>query len=447
MLYFKNDELTKYVKSNVSMNWNRRDFLTEVERYMESKLQKVLLISGLRGVGKTVGLLQAVYKKDAIYITAQKGEVETADDYLRILRNTDTSVIVLDEYSWIKNREDLDAYLFTMVQNGKRVIVTGTESIIIENLRYGELIHRTLTLHVTYFSFSEYCRLNNLEMTLNNCESYLKVGGLFEGYVLDTYGSMFSYIKSAVINNLVVYCGKRLDQGIISAIVYTILYKAVCPSTVGNIPVYHGDVLSLGEFLDLASVDAVSPISEVDFDEISTILAQTGIIAKIQNYRVRSEYRTYVMNPSITYQLIRCIYNVATVDRTLMGYMFESACMCLIDSSKLYGHKVYYLEGRRAGIDFEVDAVVIDESYSHNRSAWLFESKLSENTKLPEKASLVSNIVSNLFADFNILGRYVIYNGANKVELINGAEVIYGNMDEIISYYREDLAVPRKIEF
>ena len=67
-------------------------------------------------------------------------------------------IIVLDEYTWIANRKEseLDGFLYTLVSHGKRVIITGTESLSLEALKAGPLIHRAITLHTTHMSFSEY---------------------------------------------------------------------------------------------------------------------------------------------------------------------------------------------------------------------------------------------------------------------------------------------------
>jgi hypothetical protein len=51
---------------------------------------------------------------DVLYITAQKGESNAADDYMRLLRECEESVVVIDEYSWIDGRDKLDAFHFTL---------------------------------------------------------------------------------------------------------------------------------------------------------------------------------------------------------------------------------------------------------------------------------------------------------------------------------------------
>ena len=41
-------------------NWEERFFVQHIREYSDSHLRKVLLIGGLRGTGKTVGILQAL---------------------------------------------------------------------------------------------------------------------------------------------------------------------------------------------------------------------------------------------------------------------------------------------------------------------------------------------------------------------------------------------------
>ena len=434
MLLIMQKDLDNYIQETISESWKMRDFVCDVQKYINSKSQKVFVVSGLRGVGKTVGLLQAIKGKDAVYLSAQALEVETSQDYIALLKTITSSIVVIDEYSWISDREELDKYLFILVQNGKRVIITGTESVTLEYLKYGALIHRTEVKHVTYFSYEEFCRVNSEKPSLQVCEKYLREGGLFKDYTINTYSSMKQYVKTAIIDNLVAYCSTQLDRSVITVIVYTILYKAVCDSTVKSVPVLKGDWLSLVDFLDLMEADVDLAIEASDFNEIATILETIGVVVKVQNYRIRSEYRTYIVNPSITYQLIKCIYKLDTVDRGLMGYVFESSCVCALYFSKQTEHQLYYAEGRKSGIDFEIDVAIIDNSYSHNRAVWLFECKLSENTVLPARASLVSDTVDSLFADNEIQGRYVVYNGVDREEIVNGKPVIYTNTLDCCHY-------------
>lgn len=125
MIIIDKKNYEKYlVDSGVDSSWKKRDFVSEVEKYMESSLSKVLLVSGLRGTGKSIGVLQAMQGKDAVYIIMEKGIHTSADEVMRVLESRTEKIIILDEYTWIENRKnsELDGFLFTLVSHGKRII-------------------------------------------------------------------------------------------------------------------------------------------------------------------------------------------------------------------------------------------------------------------------------------------------------------------------------------
>lgn len=233
MIIIDKKNYEKYlVDSGVDSSWKKRDFVSEVEKYMESSLSKVLLVSGLRGTGKSIGVLQAMQGKDAVYIIMEKGIHTSADEVMQVLESRTEKIIILDEYTWIENRKnsELDGFLFTLVSHGKRIVVTGTESLSLEALKTGPLIHRAITLHTTHMSFPEYCRLYDKPMDQNTCDIYLTQGGIFESYVINNEHTMANYIEEAIIANLKGYIRDYrplFDDTKISNIIYTLLYRAV----------------------------------------------------------------------------------------------------------------------------------------------------------------------------------------------------------------------------
>ena len=107
MIIIDKKNYEKYlVDSGVDSSWKKRDFVSEVEKYMESSLSKVLLVSGLRGTGKSIGVLQAMQGKDAVYIIMEKGIHTSADEVMRVLESRTEKIIILDEYTWIENRKN-----------------------------------------------------------------------------------------------------------------------------------------------------------------------------------------------------------------------------------------------------------------------------------------------------------------------------------------------------
>lgn len=85
-----------------------RDFVSDIkENYFQSDWNKVLVVSGLKALGKTTGLLQATEEfDDVLYITAEENETENGEDYIALLHNTKEKHIIIDEYDQIKDRDE-----------------------------------------------------------------------------------------------------------------------------------------------------------------------------------------------------------------------------------------------------------------------------------------------------------------------------------------------------
>ena len=86
----------EYLNDNgISALWRERDFVPEIKKYMDSSLSKVLIISGLRGTGKSVGVLQAIRDRDAVYIIMEQGICTSADDLLTVLKNRKEKILFI----------------------------------------------------------------------------------------------------------------------------------------------------------------------------------------------------------------------------------------------------------------------------------------------------------------------------------------------------------------
>lgn len=433
MRIYQNEDLKQlYIDAEVDSSWKERDFVTYAKEYMEKSKQKVLAIGGLRGTGKTTGLLQAIRNLDACYITAQKEEEETGADYIAFLKETDKRYIVIDEYSWIKDRSALDKYLYTAVQNGKHIAITGTESITLDFLNYGDLLHRVDMIHCTLFSYNEYCRLNDATPCKGTCEEYLKYGGTFADYAIKNFDTMKNYIKTAIIDNLVAYTKMPVDKA--SAIVYSILYKAVCPSNLTTVPVLTNNHLSVKNFLDEFGVNPDIEFTENELRRVKDILEQVGVVVTVPNWeQSSSDYRMYIVNPSITCQLILAVYEIPEVNHYILGEVYEASVMSHLYYHKLEHDKIYYLERQTPdGKNKELDIVVTQES---GKCVYLFECKLRQDDKLSTKATILSDELEDCFPDGNIEARYVVYTGKECIKTIGDKTVIFTPLNETVEHY------------
>lgn len=452
MLKFEGSEIEKYKTNNLEIqsSWNKRDFVKCIKNYIESSTEKILAISGLRGTGKTVGILQAVVENDTAYILAQKGDDCSGKDYIDFLKSTDKKIIIIDEYSWIKKRDDLDRYLLTSVQNGKRIILTATESISLDFLNYGKLNHRVQPIHTTMFTYDEYLRLYNKEHSKANCKDFLMKGGLFDEYILKNFDSAKNYIEEAIVANLAGYLKNEMNEEKARTLTYAVLYKAICPSNLSKIPTLRKNHITLENYLEQMGVNTAYIPQEGEITRIADIFEQVGIIVRIPNFYKKSDLKEqyYITNPSLTCQLIRRVYNVDEIENSILGHIFESAVAVQLFTNMLSEHKIYFYNNgteKNKSDNKELDLIITD---NQKEFAYFFECKFNQTNTLNSDITLLSGYLeSKEFKDIEIEGRYVIYNGQPSVKNYDVGTIIFSPIGDILNNYFEFNTNIQKITF
>lgn len=353
----------------LDLSWNERDFVAMSQEFIRSKINKVLIVSGLRGTGKTTGMLQLVRNNDGLYLSSERGESETAQDYIDLIKNSPQKVIVIDEYTWIKDRDRLclDSIVSSCVQHGKRIILTGTESASLEALRHKDLIHRAECLHVTRFSFDEFKRLNSSRLPKQPKKLYdmfLQEGGIFQGYVNHTAKGMDDYIRNSIIENLYSYigAGNNLSRSEIAAVVYTVLYDAVHDVMSEKLPGEQFSVKALEELSYLGIEDVKAPVNPLTVRSVGEILTSIGVLIKVPNIIEREnrddDFRFYIVNPAITWNLAKMIYDPIKDKNRILGKLLEASVIVELEYSKLDDDDLYFYENPNG----EVDAVIAPSS-------------------------------------------------------------------------------------
>ena len=144
MLIFKGDEFREFIKDSLNGINRRRDFSTQLESeyLLRNRTRRGVLITGLRSTGKTIGILQAINNFDSdkiIFISAtSRGGGVSKKEVLTLLKGFDSDLIFIDEYSWLisADSEDMLAdYLVGKAQEGTKVIISGTDSTKINELK------------------------------------------------------------------------------------------------------------------------------------------------------------------------------------------------------------------------------------------------------------------------------------------------------------------------
>lgn len=408
-------KLKEYYRQEINAEWKERLFVREIRNYIKSDLKKVLLIGGLKGTGKTVGILQSIPLDDTLFIFPDSKNAIAAEGVKCLLQNNTKSVIVVDAFSWVDEYDELASVLHGFVQQGKRVIISGAESVSLEYLKYDKLIHRVKIIHTTYISFDEFCEVFDREQNYDSCIEYLKTGGLFKDYAVDSFHSMKKYANEAIVDNVSSYV-HELTPELIKAIIYNILYYSVCNSISDKVSVFHYRRKSQEEFLEGFGLDPAIIIRQQDFDEVLEIMSTAGIIIKVEDLRLRNKYKVYTVNPSIAYQLIKFIYDLQEIPIVVYNYLHESSCACWLSTLVDDNLKLGYLEGRNLEEIFALYG---------RKSAYLFQCALGENTQLTKEASLVGNTIERVLVGKRVLGRFIVYNGSEKAEVLDGKEIIY----------------------
>lgn len=407
-----------------------RDFVNDIRNcYFENDVLRVLVVSGFKATGKTTGLLQAIENyDDALYITASKNEDETGTDYINLLKNTSEKYIVIDEYSWIKDRNELDYYLYTLVENGKRIAVTGTDSMALDYLNNGSLIHRILYVNVNLFTYQEYCRIYQKEYGKKSSDEFIRAGSFFTEYAAENFVTMTKYIEEAIVKNYANLIGISEEKA--KAVIYDIIYLAVCPSTTSEAIYPHSRKKDIRyqTMLSRFGIDPLIELTPFDFKTACDVLEKTGFIVKTHNLLDLREdlFRLNLTNPSLTYQMISNVFDsISAEDKK--GYAYEAYTVAYV-SNNLDLDELYYID---MGKDKpEIEIAILDP---HEKALYLMDAKETSKRRLSSNKSLVSDILEEELTEntaLTIEGRFVISNSDfEEASEHNGKKVIFTQLE------------------
>lgn len=160
----------------------KRDCFPSLLKYIEGKTPgKVCLLYGLRRTGKTTLLLQAIAemtpeeRAKAVYIKARMTDtMADVNQDLKLLDSLGYRYYFIDEVTLMEDFID-SASLFSDVyaMMGRKIILSGTDSLGFWFTLNQELYDRAYTLHTTYIPFREYSKL----LGIDDIDEYIRYGG------------------------------------------------------------------------------------------------------------------------------------------------------------------------------------------------------------------------------------------------------------------------------
>jgi len=385
---------------------------------------RIIGISGLRGVGKTVGLLQCLKDlnvfNDSVYIelnTRCSDESFTAQDFVDFIQQnfSNKKYIFIDEITSIRDFTVSAMKYYNVISRVDcRIVICGTNSLALTILKEDSLYHRISLIDTTFISYSDAERTTN-----QSFKDYVINGGLYRDDSISNIDDVKTYIQTSVVENIfntviknsVLGSAKVFEdlckqvngyaklRSIIFTVLLNVAYHTVKRSKfninfiTSNYEDKANDVIEY--ITDIFNIDKDYVFKESESKEVLDLLVKIGLLVSIDNVASNYDYYTlyYITNVSIYNQLLNLILRAIDAEykynegrlydiHNKLGYVLESVIIChTVDVAKKYNYAVcFYHDKRHREIDMIIkkqnnckDILDLHEGYS------FFEIKFSED--------------------------------------------------------------------
>lgn len=448
---YSGEKLRKLVQSSGVLNLKHRDFVKQVEIYCKNiNENRILAVSGLRGTGKTTGILQSIevlQKYESTAFIVIDSEINIKDIINLLQRLQKIKYIFIDESTRIRNIiKDSGTLYDNITLNGKKLILSGTDSLALVKAKSSGLYHRVISINVTHISYAEAKR------TLNqSIQDYIKIGGLYKNDAIKNKEGLKEYIDTAVVDNIINTITKNdivtnlldlkefeSEAGIqkLRTLVFRIIYAIVYCNTSKNKGTSITRIINLFETNELYDVQQLNElictemniekhidVNEKHIQSVLNSLVEIGLVIEAPNICKDIEKNYYITNPSINTQLLNSIIRVLksigleTKEQIsvkgIQGLLFESIIVVQTYKEALkLGYNIYYYrdnQGREIDLIIEKsDCIEIEDKYIY------YEIKMTSDSDI---ASLKSIWLNN--KELKQLGEVVntgiIYSGKPKI--------------------------------
>lgn len=437
---YTGSSLGAYIRSSIDKSWKCRDTVDSIVNYFDNPYKGMMFgLTGLRGTGKTVSLLQALVKmnklSESMYVTLA---TDSDIDCTGLCSHLEPQLagikyLVIDEATRIKNLIKNGDTLFEELKRfGIAVVLSGTDTLALAISSGDGLFHRIVEHNITFISLAEYERIlcNESDKT-RVVVSYIKSGGLMAPDNVKDFDTFKVYVNTAIVDNILNTVSKNKGvsefelvskmsdtklRSIVFGILYSIGYKAwridkaladcggLNDENAGGSVRFKNNfsrvinALSLSRLINKAEivkmvcrtlgVSEVVTIAQSELNEVLDYLEKLGIIVGLENIAPSShEVQYFVVNPSVYNQVysevIKAVDNESLAGgrpirlKAVYGSVFESAVIV---------HAMWYAErhGLEAGYfrnsrGREIDLIVYKllDSFDFDESIY-YEIKLTD---------------------------------------------------------------------
>lgn len=437
---YTGSSLGAYIRSSIDKSWKCRDIVDSIVNYFDNPYKGMMFgLTGLRGTGKTVSLLQALVKmnklSESMYVTlSTDSDIDCAGlcSYLEP-QLAGIKYLVIDEATRVKNLIKNGDTLFEELKRfGIAVVLSGTDTLALAISSGDGLFHRIVEHNITFISLDEYERILCDETDKTRVVvSYIKSGGLMTPDNVRNFDTFKVYVNTAIVDNILNTVSKNKGisefelvskmsdtklRSIVFGILYSIGYKAWrIDKALEGIVDFDGETdggsvrfknnfsrvinaLSLSSLINKAEivkmvcrtlgVSEVVTVAQSELNEVLDYLEKLGIIVGLENIAPSShEVQYFVVNPSVYNQVysevIKAVDNESLEGgrpirlKAVYGSVFESAVIV---------HAMWYAErhGLEAGYfrnsrGREIDLIVYKllDSFDFDESIY-YEIKLTD---------------------------------------------------------------------
>lgn len=399
-------------------NFSRRDAVRIIHAYTLGNSRQVLALYGLRRTGKTIAMLHAIKAigfSKCIYIECI-GECKF-DDFLDVMSEHRDKVIFVDEITNCDSFSDEASWLSSLfTECGKKVIISGTDSLRINLASHRELFDRVGIINMTYCSFYEYKKLHP-DATV---DSYLRTGTIQTPEAFLSLESCNTYIQDAIIANIwntmrntlsdrFRFLLQNIDLDILSQAVYKRIDKPSADiihsygEAIGFTHNFNGDELATGIARD-----------------VDNILNDLHILGKVDEYNAvlgEMQYRGILLVPGMQYRLVTECLKPDDAEDTLLGIILEDMLVYHTPNAL----KVKFADG-------EFDMLVYDK---HTHTCSIYEIKHSDKVVEDQYQYLIRDDLVRMVEPVygKVINRTVLYMG-ESLTLPNG--IHYKNIEEYL---------------
>mgnify|MGYP004534325643 CR=1 FL=1 len=472
---YTGSSLRTYIRSSIDKSWKCRDIVDSIVNYFDNPYKGMMFgLTGLRGTGKTVALLQALVKmnklSESMYVTLSTDSDIDCTGLCSYLEPQLTGIkyLVIDEATRIKNLIKNGDTLFEELKRfGIAVVLSGTDTLALVISSGDGLFHRIVEHNITFISLAEYERiLCNASDKTRVVVSYIKSGGLMAPDNVKDFDTFKVYVNTAIVDNILNTISKNKGvsdfelvskmsdtklRSIVFGILYSIGYKAwridkaleeICDFG-GSIRFKNNfsrviNALSLSSLINKAEivkmvchtlgVSEVVTVTQSELNEVLDYLEKLGIIVGLENIAPSShEVQYFVVNPSVYNQVysevIKAVDNESLAGgrpirlKAVYGSVFESAVIVhAMWYAERHGLEACYFRNSRGR---EIDLIVYKllDSFDFDESIY-YEIKLTD--RMDDAVTRLSWLNNKTYLPgeeciptdaATVLGRYVIYNG------------------------------------